>query len=51
MGEWVNHWKKICGIKVVILNGSTPKLWESFRRYGGNGTGFATRLLGFLVEH
>ena len=40
--------KKICGIKVVKLDGTTPNLWESFGRYGGYGAGFATGLLGFL---
>ncbi|MFT6270483.1 MAG: putative RDD family membrane protein YckC [Alphaproteobacteria bacterium] len=40
--------KKMCGIKVVKLDGTTPNLWESFERYGGYGAGFATGLLGFL---
>lgn len=40
--------KKICGIKVVKLDGNVPNLWESFGRYGGYGAGFATGLLGFL---
>jgi uncharacterized RDD family membrane protein YckC len=40
--------KKLCGIKVVKLDGKAPNLWESFGRYGGYGAGFATGLLGFL---
>ncbi|WP_340678902.1 RDD family protein [Paraglaciecola sp.] len=40
--------KKLLGIKVIKLDGSTPTLWESFGRYGGYGAGFATGLLGFL---
>ncbi|KXI30799.1 RDD family protein [Paraglaciecola hydrolytica] len=40
--------KKLMGIKVIKLDGSTPTLWESFGRYGGYGAGFATGLLGFL---
>lgn len=40
--------KKLLGIKVIKLDGSTPSLWESFGRYGGYGAGFATGLLGFL---
>ena len=40
--------KRITGIKVIKLDGSTLDLWESFGRYGGYGAGFATGLLGFL---
>lgn len=40
--------KKLMGIQVIKLDGSTPTLWESFGRYGGYGAGFATGLLGFL---
>lgn len=40
--------KKMCGIRVVKLDGNIPNLWESFGRYGGYGAGFATGLLGFL---
>ncbi|MEW9798549.1 RDD family protein [Alteromonas sp. CYL-A6] len=40
--------KKLLGIKVIKLDGSTMTLWESFERYGGYGAGIATGLLGFL---
>ncbi len=40
--------KKLFGIKVVRLDGTTPNLWESFGRYGGYGAGLATGLLGFI---
>lgn len=40
--------KKLLGIKVIKLDGSTPNIWESFGRYGGYGAGLATGLLGFL---
>lgn len=40
--------KKLLGIKVIKLDGSTMGLWESFGRYGGYGAGLATGLLGFL---
>ena len=40
--------KRLCGIKVIKLDGSEPTLWESFGRYGGYGAGLATGLLGFL---
>ena len=40
--------KKILGIRVVLLDGSTPNIWEAFVRYGGYTAGLATGLLGFL---
>ncbi len=40
--------KYIMGIRVVLLSGKTPNLWESFGRYGGYGAGFSTGLTGFL---
>lgn len=40
--------KKLMGIKVIKLDGSTLTLWESFGRYGGYGAGLATGLTGFL---
>jgi hypothetical protein len=40
--------KRLLGIKVIKLDGSTPTFWESFGRYGGYGAGLATGLLGFL---
>ena len=40
--------KRILGIRVIKLDGSSLNLWESFGRYGGYGAGFATGLLGFL---
>jgi hypothetical protein len=40
--------KKLIGIKVIKLDGSTLNVWESFGRYGGYGAGLATGLLGFL---
>jgi hypothetical protein len=40
--------KKLLGIKVIKLDGSSLSIWESFERYGGYGAGLATGLLGFL---
>lgn len=40
--------KRLLGIKVIKLDGSSLNLWESFGRYGGYGAGVATGLLGFL---
>ncbi|MDO6710457.1 RDD family protein [Aliiglaciecola sp. 2_MG-2023] len=40
--------KKLFGIKVIKLDGSSLNVWESFGRYGGYGAGLATGLLGFL---
>ncbi|MCC2604447.1 RDD family protein [Planctobacterium marinum] len=40
--------KKICGIKVIKLDGSDLNLWEAFGRYGGYTAGFATGLMGFI---
>ncbi|RDV27344.1 RDD family protein [Alteromonas aestuariivivens] len=40
--------KRLMGIKVLKLDGTTMTLWESFGRYGGYGAGLATGLLGFL---
>lgn len=40
--------KRLLGVRVILLNGDTPNLWQSFGRYGGYGAGFATGLLGFL---
>ena len=40
--------KKLMGIKVIKLDGSTLSTWESFGRYGGYGAGLATGLSGFL---
>lgn len=40
--------KRLLGIRVVLLDGSTPSWWQAFGRYGGYGAGFATGLLGFL---
>tara|TARA_R110000772_G_scaffold97392_17_gene196691 strand:+ start:1656 stop:2951 length:1296 start_codon:yes stop_codon:yes gene_type:complete len=40
--------KRLLGIRVIKLDGSSLNLWESFGRYGGYGAGFATGLLGFL---
>lgn len=39
--------KRLLGIRVLKLDGSTLTLWESFGRYGGYGAGLATGLLGF----
>ncbi|MGY0578066.1 MAG: RDD family protein [Paraglaciecola chathamensis] len=40
--------KRLLGIQVIKLDGSSLNLWESFGRYGGYGAGIATGLLGFL---
>ncbi|WP_414830738.1 RDD family protein [Alteromonas sp. H39] len=40
--------KRLMGIRVLKLDGSTLTLWESFGRYGGYGAGLATGLLGFV---
>jgi uncharacterized RDD family membrane protein YckC len=40
--------KRLLGLKVVKLDGSSLTLWESFGRYGGYGAGLATGLLGFI---
>ncbi|GAC22947.1 RDD domain-containing protein [Paraglaciecola mesophila KMM 241] len=40
--------KRVLGIQVIKLDGSSLNLWESFGRYGGYGAGIATGLLGFL---
>lgn len=40
--------KRLLGIRVLKLDGSTLTLWESFGRYGGYGAGLATGLLGFV---
>ncbi|MFT6896165.1 MAG: putative RDD family membrane protein YckC [Paraglaciecola sp.] len=40
--------KRLLGIKVLKLDGSSLNLWDSFGRYGGYGAGLATGLLGFL---
>lgn len=40
--------KRLCGIRVLKLDGSSLTLWESFGRYGGYGAGLATGLLGFI---
>ena len=40
--------KKLCGIRVIQLDGTPLSLWDSFGRYGGYGAGIATGLLGFL---
>jgi len=40
--------KKLFHIKVVQLDGTPLKLWDSFGRYGGYAAGLATGLLGFL---
>lgn len=47
---WKGHTpgKRLLGIKVLKLDGSSLTLWESFGRYGGYGAGLATGLLGFL---
>lgn len=39
--------KRVLGIKVIKLDGSSLGLWDAFGRYGGYGAGFATGLLGF----
>jgi hypothetical protein len=39
--------KKLLGIRVVQLDGTSIGLWEAFERCGGYGAGFATGLLGF----
>ena len=40
--------KKLCGIRVIQLDGTPLSLWDSFGRYGGYGAGIATGLLGFM---
>ena len=40
--------KRLLGIRVLKLDGSTLTLWESFGRYGGYGAGLATGLSGFI---
>lgn len=40
--------KKLCGIKVIKLDGSDLNLWDAFGRYGGYTAGFATGLMGFI---
>ncbi|MFT6899265.1 MAG: hypothetical protein ACJA13_003698 [Paraglaciecola sp.] len=40
--------KRLLGIRVIKLDGSSVNLWESFGRYGGYGAGVATGLLGFI---
>ena len=40
--------KKLMGIRVLQLDGTSLSLWDSFGRYGGYGAGLATGLLGFL---
>jgi hypothetical protein len=40
--------KRLLGIRVIKLDGSSVNLWESFGRYGGYGAGVATGLLGFM---
>jgi len=40
--------KKLLGIKVLQLDGTSLTLWDSFGRYGGYGAGLATGLLGFI---
>jgi hypothetical protein len=40
--------KRLLGIRVIKLDGSSLNLWESFGRYGGYGAGLATGLLGFI---
>ena len=40
--------KKIFRIKVVLLDGSTPGVWQSFSRYGGYAAGLSTGLVGYL---
>jgi uncharacterized RDD family membrane protein YckC len=48
LGQGQTLGKKLLGIKVMQLDGSSLSLWDSFGRYGGYGAGIATGLLGFI---